>query len=372
MNNEKTAANNPAPYWATKVPGVDRQFDLTKREEEMAYYEAKAGKEIRELKKYFLENKATVYLIGPKNSGKGTYTKKFQEIFGAGFIDHISIGDLVRDRDEVVQNPEKLEAFKQELRLGGVAQSEDDIEEMVTALKSRDVKTLLPTKCVLALTELAISGTDRADKTLFIDGFPRDTGQLSNIQELRALINRRDDDDVLVIIDIPENVIDARIRDRRICPQCHESRNVRLLPTTKVGFDKATNEFFLICDNPNCSGPKMAAKEGDENGLGAQRERYEGDMALIASAMELDGVNRIVLQNSIPIGQAGKYADDYEITPGFYYELGENNEVVMTKKPWQFKNNQGFDVYSFMPAPVVLTLIRELYKIFKPKIDNLD
>src|SRR3989338_3177348 len=85
------------PIIKTKVPGVRKKFDLNNPKDRQEYFQAKAGEEINKLKKYFENNTFIAYLLGKKNSGKGTYTKLMAEIFGADKIGHISVGDLVRE-----------------------------------------------------------------------------------------------------------------------------------------------------------------------------------------------------------------------------------------------------------------------------------
>ena len=58
----------------------------------------------------------------------------------------------------------------------------------------------------------------------------------------------------MIFIDIPEAVIDARIKNRYICPKCQTSRNFALLPTSKIGYDDKTKEYYLICDKLGCDG----------------------------------------------------------------------------------------------------------------------
>ena len=61
----------------------------------------------------------------------------------------------------------------------------------------------------------------------------------------RDLVGHRNDPDVFILIDVPEKVIDERIKWRRICPICQTSRNLKLLPTSGVGFDNKAKEFYL-------------------------------------------------------------------------------------------------------------------------------
>ena len=115
----------------------------------------------------------------------------------------------------------------------------------------------------------------------------------------RDLIGYREDLDIFILIDVPESVIDERIKWRRVCPKCQTSRNFKLLPTSKVNYDKRKKEFYLICDNPSCPGAKMVAKEGDELGVAPIKERLKLDEELIKQAFSLYGIPKIFLRNSV-------------------------------------------------------------------------
>ena len=63
--------------------------------------------EIERLREYLKENTFIAYLLGKKNSGKGTYARMLKEIVSPDRIEHFSIGDMVRALDEVVQDEKK-------------------------------------------------------------------------------------------------------------------------------------------------------------------------------------------------------------------------------------------------------------------------
>ena len=80
------------PIIPTKVESLSRTFDLKDPRERGQYFEAKAGVEIREIKRFLERNTFLAYLVGKKNSGKGTYAKMFSEVFGGERFTHISVG----------------------------------------------------------------------------------------------------------------------------------------------------------------------------------------------------------------------------------------------------------------------------------------
>lgn len=349
------------PIFKTKIDdqnnalGNKWEFDLSDVEQRKEYFKYKAGQEIQRLRDYLKENTFIAYLLGKKNSGKGTYAKMLREIVSPGKIEHFSIGDMVRELDEVVQNAGKkkeLVAFLERNYRGFLP-----LAEIIKSLEERSTKVLLPSELILALVKKKISGEEK--KALFIDGFPRGLDQVSYSLFFRDLIGYRDDPDIFVLIDVPESVIDARIKNRVVCPRCQTSRNLKLLPTKKVEYEKEKDKFFLICDNTECQGERMMPKEGDKFGIEPIRERLKTDEELIRKAFSLHGIPKILLRNSVPVSKAGETFDDYEITPEFYYKL-ENGEVKIKERPWQVLDDEGVSSYSLMPPPVVVGLIKQL------------
>ena len=60
------------PIFKTKIEGKDKKFDLTDAVQRQEYFDYKAGDEIKKLREYLKNNTFIVYLLGKKNSGKGT------------------------------------------------------------------------------------------------------------------------------------------------------------------------------------------------------------------------------------------------------------------------------------------------------------
>lgn len=347
------------PIFKTKIEGKDKQFDLTDANQRREYFEYKAGDEIRKLKEYLKNKTFIVYLLGKKNTGKGTYSKMFKEIIDPEKIEHISIGDMIRSFDEVLKDPQKKEeliSFLKKKYRGPIS-----VDEIVKAMQERSTKTLLPSELILALTEREITKLGR--KAIFIDGFPRDIDQVSYSLFFKYLVAYRDDPDVFVLIDVPMNVIDERIKYRLICPLCQTSRNLKLLATKNVEYDKQSDKFYLLCDNPNCQGPRMVTKEGDELGIEPIKDRLEKDGNLMKQIYKMHGISKILLRNSIPVDKVNNFADEYEITPEFNYVFDEKNGKVSVKeKPWEVKDDEGVVSNSLMPPPVVVSLIKQLVK----------
>ena len=348
------------PIIKTKVPGVRKKFDLNNPKDRQEYFQAKAGEEINKLKKYFKNNTFVTYLLGKKNSGKGTYTKLMAEIFGADKIGHISVGDMVRETHKIIDDPQEkqklIEYLEQHYR-GYIS-----IEDAIDALVGKNQKVLLPTEFILTLVKRKIDNLDR--KIIFLDGFPRDLDQIQYSLYFRDLINYRSDPDIFVAINIPESVLDERMRNRVVCPKCQAPRNLTTFPTKEAGYDKDTEQFFLKCDNPECEGARMVGKEGDNAGIESIRDRLELDDKLIKKVMSLHGIPKILLRNAIPVNSIqNDIVDEYEITPKYIFKYDEqNNKVTINEEPWIVKDDEGNDSYSLLAPPVVVGLLKQLVK----------
>ena len=169
----------------------------------------------------------------------------------------------------------------------------------------------------------------------------------------------RDDPDFLVFIDVPDAVIDERMKYRVICPKCQTPRNLKLLRTKEVGYNKNTDKFYLMCDSPACDKTVMVPKEGDELGIEAIRDRVEADDKVMRTLLDLKGVPKVLLRNSVPASSAKDTVDDYEITPAYRYEH-DSESVKVIEEPWTVKDENGVEVYSLLPAAVAVSLIKQV------------
>ncbi|MDD2274506.1 MAG: nucleoside monophosphate kinase [Candidatus Pacebacteria bacterium] len=346
------------PIEKTKM-GDDRKFNLSDPKEREEYFKLKCGVEIEKLKEHLNSGHTFIaYLLGKKNSGKGTYSKMFSEVIGAEKIEHLSVGDMVRAIDEEMQDPQKkadLVEFLEKNYRGFYA-----LEDIIKSLEDRDTKSLLPDEIILVLVKREI--TKRKGKVILLDGFPRNLDQVSFSLFFRDLVDYRDDPDVFVLIDVPMNIINERIKWRRICPKCNASRSLRLLPTSKIGQDEGG--YYLICDEANCDGGKMVMKEGDEKGIEPIKDRLLMDEEILRKAYSLYGVPKVLLRNAIPADVARDYVDDYEMTPGYSFETVDG-EIKIIEEPWIVADDEGVQCVSLQAAPVVVSMIKQLVEVFK-------
>ncbi len=348
------------PVFKTKVSSHPEHYDLTDLADRKRYFEAKAGEELKKLRSYLPKNTFVGYLLGKKNSGKGTYSKLFMEALGGDHIGHVAIGDIVRDAHAGLQSDEKknhLVNFLQKNYRGF-----HSVEELIGLIEGRDTSSLISTELIIALLKYEISKRPR--QAIFIDGFPRGLDQIPHSMFLKELLGYRDDPDFLVFLSLPETIIDERIKYRVVCPICKTPRNTKLLATKEVGYDETEKKFFLRCDNPTCKKERMVPKEGDHLGIEPIRERLETDGKIFQHLLGLQGLPKVYLRNSVPVAQAADAVDDYEITPMYDYELDPSNKTVkILQKPWVVNDDHGVPSYSLLPAAVVVSFIKQVAEV---------
>lgn len=351
------------PIFNTKELSDGKIYDINSPAGRRAYFESKLGSKIEALKDYLDNNSFVGFWLAKKGAGKGTYSKLIEEIVGPERVAHLSVGDLVRHVHSTVEDPSELQKLKDYLHQN--YRGFISVDEAIDALLNRTQSKLVPTEFILALVKREIEKIGR--KALFIDGFPRNLDQISYSLYFRELINFRDDPDFFILIDIPESVIDARIKSRVVCPICKLSRNEKLLPTSLIDFDPVDQHYYLLCDNQNCSGygtQRLSKKEGDELGIEVIRDRLETDGRLIELATSLQGVSKIFLRNSIPVVDAETFVENYELTPEYSYKVNAGTtKVEVQQNPWIIKDDQGVDSYSLLAPAVAVSLVSQLYDL---------
>lgn len=352
------------PLFNTKALGTGKVYDLNDSVDRRRYFEDKLGSKLDDLKEFLDNNTFVGFMLAKKSAGKGTYSKMFVEVVGEDRVSHISVGDIVRQTHRLVES-DPLEKDKLIEYLRSSYRGFISVEDCVDALVGRSQEKLIPTEFILALVKKEIDKVGR--KAIFIDGFPRTLDQISYSLYFRSLINFRDDPDFFVLIDIPETIIDERMKYRVVCPVCNTSRNLKLLPTKFVECDKDNHKFHLLCDNKACaeySKVRLVAKEGDDKGIGPIKNRLELDGKLMEMATKLQGVPKIMVRNAVPVSQVAQYTESYEITPEYVYKYDEKvGKVVVEQKPWVVKDDDGNDCNSLLAPPVLLSMMSQMHSI---------
>jgi len=333
-------------------------YDLDKIQERRLYYNHKIGKEIEFLREYFEKQTFLAYWLAPKQAGKGTYMNGLKEIFGSDMFVHLSVGDLIRKAHKEFSEEGKLSEIYAYAK--GSYRGDMHLDEAFDALVGRSTEGLVPTELVMIIIRRAIEKSPR--KTLFLDGFPRSLDQVSYALYFRDLVNYRNDPDIFIMINAPLTVLDDRMKERRTCMKCGNSRNMVLLPTENVEYDKETDTYHLICDFPGCDGGRMVTKEGDHLGIEAIKDRTLTDIEVMKRARNLYGIPKVELYNSLEADKTFDYVDEYECTPSVTYSHDKNGKVTLGKELWTL--DDGDDKYnSLLPAAVVTQLVKQLANV---------
>ena len=353
-------------YYNSKKLSNGKSYILTDPAERRQYFEAKLGSKIDEVKEFLDHNSFVGYLLAKKQAGKGTYSKMIEEILGPERFAHISVGDVIRDFHMKLENSSDISDVLTYLKAHyrGFISIEDSLE----AIKNRTTdKVSVPAELILSLLKMEIDKLGR--KGLFIDGLPRTLDQISYSLYFRDLINYRDDPDFFLMINISNELIDIRMKNRVICPVCHTSKSRILSPTTNVKYDSSDKQIKFLCDNSLCSGYGIAeyvTKEGDEQGIDSIVERIRSDEELMYKSLNLHGIPKILVESSIPAEIVHDYLEDYEIQPAYKFGVrGETGKetVEITTSPLTYKNEEGEECCTMYAATYTLNIFDQLHKI---------
>ena len=147
-------------------------------------------------------------IFGAPGAGKGTYSSRLQTILG---LDVIAMGDIFRE--SVKENSELGNKVKSYVEKG----------------------SLVPDEVVIEVLKNRLSKVPEG-KGFILDGFPRTIDQAKSLETITNI-------DVILLLDVPDDIIIERLSSRRICKNCGEVYNIRFLKPKVEG----------ICDK--CGGP---------------------------------------------------------------------------------------------------------------------
>lgn len=162
-----------------------------------------------------------VILLGAPGSGKGTLAAELARVPG---IRHLSSGDLLRG------------AVKQGTPAG------------LQAKAYMDAGNLVPDALIAQMVEEVLDA-DADANVLLLDGFPRTIPQADLLGDLLARKGVRLRGALL--LEVPDDILVARIAGRRVCPACGATFNLATLPPKRDG----------LCDA--CGAPLAIRKDDD-------------------------------------------------------------------------------------------------------------
>lgn len=146
-----------------------------------------------------------IILLGPPGAGKGTQAGAIAEKFN---IPHISTGDIFRAN------------LKEGTPLG------------LEAKKYMDSGALVPDELVVRLVGSRLDAPDAA-KGALLDGFPRTVAQAEALSDYLAQKGRQVDH--CVCLNVPDEVLVARLAGRRMCKGCGAGYHVEFTPPPADG-----------------------------------------------------------------------------------------------------------------------------------------
>lgn len=163
-------------------------------------------------------------LFGKPGAGKGT---RFGALEDRDRFEQISVGNLLRA------------AVKNGTELGRQAKS------------FMDSGALVPDSLIINLVIEAIESSDKND--LVLDGFPRTVGQAYAMLAADILPS------MVLVLDLPDEVVIQRSRDRVVCPQCGQPYTLNDFHPPKVAG---------ICDD---CGSELIRRKDDEEAVVRER-----------------------------------------------------------------------------------------------------
>jgi adenylate kinase len=154
-------------------------------------------------------------IFGAPGAGKGTYSTRMQNQLG---VDVIAMGDIFRE--SVKQNSELGKKVKSFVEKGA----------------------LVPDEVVVEVLKERLSRVPKG-KGFLLDGFPRTIAQAETLQKIVKI-------DVILMLEVPDQIIVERLTSRRLCKNCGTVYNIRFLkPKVEGKCDKCGGELYQRADD---------------------------------------------------------------------------------------------------------------------------
>ena len=172
-----------------------------------------------------------VVILGAPGAGKGTQARRIAKKHG---WPHISTGDIFRSHlEERTAIGQKIESYMSKGELA-------------------------PDELALQIVVERLAQSDCADGYI-LDGFPRTLPQAQALD--RFLAGRQEELDVVILLEVNDDEIVARLSGRRTCPNCGKIYNLK--------FNPPRND--LQCDKPACGGVELVHRKDDQEQTVRQR-----------------------------------------------------------------------------------------------------
>ncbi|MBR3133560.1 MAG: adenylate kinase [Clostridia bacterium] len=205
-----------------------------------------------------------IIMLGAQGTGKGTVAGLLSNEL---HIPQISTGDVfrknIKDKTELGEEANKY------ISKGQLVPDEITIPMVINELDS-----------------------EQAKNGAILDGFPRTIEQAQKLKEI--LSERNNKLDLVINLISPRDEIITRIVDRRVCPNCKATFNLKLHPPIKEG----------ICDN---CGHELKQREDDmdEQSIKNRLEIYDKQTSPLVEYYKKEGILRTE-EISLRINRMGK------------------------------------------------------------------
>jgi adenylate kinase len=154
-------------------------------------------------------------MLGAPGAGKGTYSSRRKEKLG---VEPIATGDIFR------------ELIKGNTELG----------KKVKGYVEKGL--LVPDEVVIEVLKDRLSKIPKG-QGFILDGFPRTLDQAKMLDKIT-------NNDVILMLDVPDGIIIERLSSRRLCKNCGEVYNVRFLkPKVEGVCDKCGGSLYQRADD---------------------------------------------------------------------------------------------------------------------------
>lgn len=173
-----------------------------------------------------------IILFGAPGAGKGTLGGHIKQVLPN--IAHISTGDLFRYN------------IKEETEIGKKAKEYIDSGKLV------------PDEVVIGMVENRLDEDDVKEHGFMLDGFPRTVDQAKALDDITEI-------DLILVIEVPREILLQRILGRMSCPKCGEIYN-KFNPKLKP-------EKEGICDK--CGAELSHRSDDNEETLNQRIDTYE-------------------------------------------------------------------------------------------------
>ena len=207
-----------------------------------------------------------VILLGAPGSGKGTVAGKLAA--DNANLKHVSSGDLLRG------------AIAAGTAAGNEAKGYMDKGNLVPdALIAQMIKD------VVAESEQSEQSEQSNNRTILLDGFPRNLAQAEILEKMGAPVKSA------VLIDVPDEIIQDRIAGRRTCPKCKAGYHVKNLPPKVEGVcDKCGTALTIRKDdNPETVKDRLVVYHRETEPL----IKYYSEKGLLKQVDGMTGVDNV-------------------------------------------------------------------------------